>query len=69
MTAERILRDVVSRSVSALSELECGRDRRNEFCTGQIYAFTEILELIQSRLPDHKSFGLDFSVEERFPPD
>ncbi len=67
MKAKQILRQVVDETIGILDELyeSCGEG--DEFCAGLIYAHVSMLEKIQSILPRVSKYGLDFTIEDKYP--
>lgn len=69
MDLKQVLKEVIDELLFSLHELEQGRDHTNAFCTGQIYAFVTILEMLQAHLHFDPAYHLNISIEDIFPLD
>lgn len=45
---------------------DSGRQKSEDFALGQVYAYVECLEILQS-CPTFRTIGLDYEIEKRFP--
>lgn len=63
-TAEQVLLDLITTLTQNLEEIGSQR-RQTPFALGEVYAYTECLEIIQM-WKKAKFYGLDYDLEKRY---
>ena len=63
-TAEQVLLDLITTLTQNLEEIG-SQQRQTPFALGEVYAYTECLEIIQM-WKKAKFYGLDYDLEKRY---
>lgn len=63
-TAEQVLLDLITTLTQNLEEIG-SQQRQTPFALGEVYAYTECLEIIQM-WKKAKLYGLDYDLEKRY---
>ena len=63
-TAEQVLLDLITTLTQNLEEIG-SQQRQTPFALGEVYAYTECLEIIQM-WKKAKFYGLDYNLEKRY---
>lgn len=62
--AEQVLYDLIDALVENLEEISM-QDKKSRFALGEVYAYAECLEVIQT-WEKAKEYGLNFNLENKF---
>lgn len=68
MTNEKqTIRQLIRTIHESLREIyDSGREKSEDFAIGQVYAYIDCLEILQS-CPAFRKLGLNYEIEKRFP--